>query len=261
MFNAKKFHEHFPENSQYPINSDYDQSPMPTGTNTAILIFSRHARAEAEVKSFVPGIGKKVNISIARQFLKQTIVTASKTKIPVLTCYGPAQKGNNFGDRITNAIQDVFEKGYQKVIVLGSDCPNITASQLLFTASQLETCPLIMGPALDGGVYLIGIRRDSFRREEFSHLAWETVKLQATLRRYARQLDTGIHWLEPQQDIDNAEDFKTFFANLYRFSRLKSRLLNILKAPRLKPITISLTLFIAEPALNDSPLRAPPVPF
>lgn len=232
---------------------------MPSGTNTALLIFSRQASAEAEVKSFVPAIGKKGNTSIARKLIRKSISTARKTHLPFFTCYDTAQHGNTFGERLANAMEVIYAKGYQNVIVLGNDCPGMDHLDLLAVHNKLASHSLVMGPATDGGLYLIGIHQDSYQRQAFIDLPWETSHLQSGLIQYAETSGQVVFWLKIQQDIDNAADFKTLLTRLPGIDLLKKQFISIINSFQTITRTTKTTGCFLEYLLYNGPLRAPPL--
>ncbi|MCB0649837.1 MAG: DUF2064 domain-containing protein [Saprospiraceae bacterium] len=232
---------------------------MQSGTNTALLIFSRQARAEAEVKSFVPTMGKKGNTSIAQKLIRKSISTARKTRLPFFTCYDTAQHGDTFGERMANAIEGIYAKGYQNVIVLGNDCPGMDHLDLLSVPNKLESHPLVMGPATDGGLYLIGMRQDSYQRQAFIDLPWETSQLQSGLIQYAETSSNAIFWLKVQQDIDNAADFNTLLTCLPGIDPLRQQFISIINSFQTVSRTTNTLGVFLKYLLYNGPLRAPPL--
>ncbi len=69
------------------------------------------------------------------------------------------QRGRGFGERIENALGDLCARGYERVVVVGRDCPELTALEIATAFARLATgCSLVLGPDQRGGCYLIGIR-------------------------------------------------------------------------------------------------------
>ncbi len=195
---------------------------------TALLVFSRTASCEAAVKTFDRQAGRRGNQTIARRLIRQTLATAQRSHLPVFIHYDRQPARGPFGERLAGALEAVFEQGYANVIALGNDCPDVSASLLLETSRRLEKGPLVLGPARDGGVYLIGIHRAAYQRQAFVDLPWETGQLQAGWAQYLAAMPVAIDWLEPFDDIDRAGDFKALLARLPRWSRLRQQLISIL---------------------------------
>ena len=70
------------------------------------------------------------------------------------------QSGNDLGERMTNAFKYLFKNGYKKIIIIGSDCLDLTNEILNSAFCQLENTEVIIGPAKDGGYYLLGMMKD-----------------------------------------------------------------------------------------------------
>lgn len=80
------------------------------------------------------------------------------------------QKGNNLGERMYNAIQLLFDAGYQKVSLIGSDSPDIPISYIEIAFQKLDYYEIVIGPSEDGGYYLIGMRKP--HEEIFKNTVW-----------------------------------------------------------------------------------------
>ena len=225
---------------------------------TAILIFSRTARHEAAVKTFDAASGKNGNQAIARKLIRQTVATARRTRLPVFLHSTPAHVAGTFGENLAAALESVFDKGYVNVIAIGNDCPDISVALLLDASRRLAAKKLVLGPATDGGVYLIGIHKTAaYHRRKFVALPWEGARLQAGWEKYSKDFHTDVDWLQPFSDIDQAADFKALLDRLPCWSHFRKQLLSILASFQ-SVFTAGHRLF---PVINPhgiSPLRGPP---
>lgn len=143
--------------------------------STAILLFGRSAAAESRVKAF--GQGTRV----AEAMIRRTEKVVRRTGLPVIRSTEKEQRGNFFGERLANALEDVYARGFARVIVVGSDCSSIQTSHLRAAAQQLEAGNNVLGPDQRGGAWLIGVQREDFDPQQFAGLSWETDKLYAEL--------------------------------------------------------------------------------
>lgn len=114
------------------------------------------------------------------------------------------QEGENLGQRITKAFELGFQLGFKKIMVIGSDMYDLDQHDIETAFTTLDTHDFVIGPAEDGGYYLLGMTQ--FKKELFQNKDWgkETV-LQQTLRDLYTE---NYHLLEVRNDIDLYEDIK-----------------------------------------------------
>lgn len=222
--------------------------------NTAILIFSRTAEEEARAKTFSPRQSHVANRRIAQSLIRHTAATARKTGLPVFTCFSRDQRGSHFGERLANAMQAVFAQGYARVIAIGNDSPEISAALLLRAARGLAEQNLVLGPAPDGGVYLIGMHRAVFDPKRFTSLPWQSDHLSESWTTY---FSGAITWLPAVHDIDRAGDLRRYLQSTPRFGALRQKLLSLLASAA--PIPVPAPAHSPRPAhFSAIPQRAPP---
>ncbi len=114
------------------------------------------------------------------------------------------QKGESLGKRLQNAIRTAFAEGSKRVVAIGSDCPDINQHVIDAAWSKLDSNDVVIGPATDGGYYLIGLRRPE--DEIFEEINWSTPKvLEQTLKR-CRANGLKYSLLHSLPDIDEPED-------------------------------------------------------
>jgi rSAM/selenodomain-associated transferase 1 len=117
------------------------------------------------------------------------------------------QQGNSLGDKMSNAFENGFKQGYEKVILIGSDLPDISPSIIQEGFDKLEKSEVVFGPAEDGGYYLIGMKKS--RKFIFENKPWsETGLLEITLDELGKQ-DVSFSLLQTLNDIDTFEDLKS----------------------------------------------------
>ncbi|WP_158844760.1 DUF2064 domain-containing protein [Algibacter sp. L1A34] len=168
----------------------------------AILIFANSAEKEMVSKP-LPSPS-----SLFEALNLQTINIAKKTGLPYFHLSENQQIGVNFGERFTNAIQSVYNKGYDTVITIGNDTPHLTAKHILKTAEKLKHHHVVLGPSTDGGFYLMGLKKDLFNPDVFLKLPWQTTNLNRNISKVLASETTQIHYLEVLTDIDNASDIE-----------------------------------------------------
>jgi rSAM/selenodomain-associated transferase 2/rSAM/selenodomain-associated transferase 1 len=114
------------------------------------------------------------------------------------------QRGAGLGERLSHAVGDAFRRGAKKVIVIGTDCPDLDAYLLNDAAQALDRHDVVLGPALDGGYYLIGCRAHD--RRLFEGIDWGTSGVLAQTLIAAQRSGRDVHQLKALSDVDHAED-------------------------------------------------------
>ena len=114
------------------------------------------------------------------------------------------QGSGELGARISRAVRSALDKGTKRVIVIGTDCPGLTADIVGQAIERLQTHDVAIGPARDGGYYLIGLARSL--PELFRDIEWGTDKvLESTLKK-SRELGLSCFLLPQLGDVDRPED-------------------------------------------------------
>lgn len=118
------------------------------------------------------------------------------------------QSGSDLGMRMHNAFRQAERGGIGKTIIVGTDCLTLDRADLQRALTRLNEADVVLGPSLDGGYYLIGLRRPA--KALFENIAWSTPKVLKTTLNKARQLNLRVDLLEEKRDIDTAADLEKF---------------------------------------------------
>ena len=114
------------------------------------------------------------------------------------------QSGNDLGEKMKNAFELLFKTGYKRVTIIGTDCPGITANILEGAFSKLNNSDVVIGPAIDGGYYLLGIKE--IHNDLFEKIAWSTsTVLHSTIER-CNTNNLSYSLLSALSDVDEEED-------------------------------------------------------
>lgn len=230
-------------------------SPLPK--HTAILVFSRTASAEARAKNYFSIHSQKHNRHLAVYLIQQAVKTVRQSSLPFFVCTEKEQRGTSFGERLSNALTDVFAAGYQKVVVIGNDCLQLKSSDLTATALKLEKTSLVITPTRKGGVSLIGISAEHFDKEKFKAIAWQTESVKTELLQYAKEAQLSIDVLPEVEEINNHLDLKKQLNLLQPFHSFFLLALSLLSSIQ-HFYTRSTNLFLANTSNLFFGLRAPP---
>jgi hypothetical protein len=164
-------------------------------------------------------------------FVTDLLAMLRETGYPVTVCYTPAdkekafqewlgnqyhympQRGGNLGERLQHGFSEAFARGYDGAVAIGSDSPDLPARFIHEACAELEHDSVVIGPAIDGGYYLIGFTRHTFSPRAFEGIEWSTPTVFAeTLRRLQDSSKEGdIHILPAWKDVDTLEDLQALY--------------------------------------------------
>ena len=120
--------------------------------------------------------------------------------------YAP-QRGNDLGERMKNAFNQTFSEGFLTVLLIGSDIPDLT-SEILQEAFEFNGNDAVIGPAHDGGYYLIGFKNNTFLPEIFEKIPWSTdVVFERTMEIFKKH-HHKVCILPKCRDVDRIEDLR-----------------------------------------------------
>ena len=112
------------------------------------------------------------------------------------------QKGNNLGEKMKNAFLDGFDSGYEKIVIIGSDLYDLESTDIETAFEKLENNDVVIGPAEDGGYYLLGLNKipDTI----FENKNWSTESVFKDTIKDIKHLKYEV--LKTKNDIDKVED-------------------------------------------------------
>jgi rSAM/selenodomain-associated transferase 1 len=116
------------------------------------------------------------------------------------------QVEGDLGVKMNAAFEQSFQLGYNKVIIIGSDCLELTADDLERAFELLETNDVVLGPAVDGGYYLIGLKK-AFE-ELFNSKPWSTDQVLELTINDIKQAHKTFALLDKKRDIDTLQDLQ-----------------------------------------------------
>lgn len=169
----------------------------------AVLLFTRSAGKEAVRKRFLSRGTRADNAAVAARLIDQATATARRAGVGFVCVDSAGQAGASFGERLAGAVRTTFALGYEHLLIIGNDCPQLTATTLRRAVVAVQATGAVLGPTTDGGVYLLGLSRPLFESTAWLALPWQTRHLGAALRRQLRRLGTAVHQLPTLTDIDD----------------------------------------------------------
>lgn len=117
------------------------------------------------------------------------------------------QQGNNLGERMKNAFHSVIKGEEKKTLILGTDCAELHTEIIQLAFEQLETHDLVIGPAQDGGYYLLGMKK--YFPEIFNDIEWSTSEVFNKTLLIAKNNSKSVFLLPVLRDIDTEDDLFT----------------------------------------------------
>jgi hypothetical protein len=190
-----------------------------------LIVFTRYPEPGRVKTRLAPALGAVGAATLQRQLtehilqISQAFVQAHGADLTVYFTGGPVgrmqqvfgagfryqpQASGDLGRRMFLAGADCLQSGSNRVVLMGSDCPGITAATLEEAFLALGDHDLVLGPARDGGYYLIGLK--ALHPELFQGIAWGTGVVLEETRRRAERSGLQVALLETLTDIDRPED-------------------------------------------------------
>jgi rSAM/selenodomain-associated transferase 2/rSAM/selenodomain-associated transferase 1 len=114
------------------------------------------------------------------------------------------QEGSDLGERLVDAFSNAFAEGAERVVVIGSDCPGLDGAVLKTAMEALSLSDVVLGPALDGGYYLIGLTQN--QPQLFRSIDWGSESVMHQTIGVAKQSRCSVQLLQPLSDVDYPED-------------------------------------------------------
>lgn len=185
-----------------------------------LLIFMRNPEFGKCKTRLAAAIGKKAALRIYEFLLEHTESICRNLDVDKRVCYSEyvvpddiwnhavfqktVQKGEDLGQRMDRAFRTGFSDGYKEIILIGTDMYDLSQADLEWAFQQLESCDYVLGPAEDGGYYLLGMKAPEARL--FQNKTWgSSTVLEDTL---ADLTGERVCLLPRKNDIDTYEDIR-----------------------------------------------------
>ncbi|WP_198172546.1 TIGR04282 family arsenosugar biosynthesis glycosyltransferase [Hymenobacter ginkgonis] len=204
--------------------------PSPPNHPNHLLIFAREPVLGRVKTRLAAGIGAEAALAVYHELLTLTAAAVAGAQVPATVWLAEAPTpladptrprpewpglpwrvqpaANSLGARMAHAFAEAFAGGAARVVIIGTDCPGLSADLLQQAFAQLHTHELVLGPANDGGYYLLGMNK--LHPALFEHKDWSTATvLPATLADAAR-LGLRVAQLLTLHDVDSAQDLATW---------------------------------------------------
>ena len=204
-------------------------------SDTAIIIFAREPVAGQVKTRLIPALGAEGACHLYQQLLEHTLNTGIQSALAdIQLCITPEsdtayfnrlsqakhfqlsiQTGDDLGQRMFNAMASAL-KHYKKVLLIGTDCPFLSADDLQQAIAALDNYNMVFSPAYDGGYVLVGAK--NIIVEIFSAIDWGTERVMQQTRSCLNNTDLSWYELAKQYDIDVPEDLR-HIEQLFQFKK------------------------------------------
>lgn len=203
----------------------------PPGSESHLLVFAR-VPALGRVKSrLAAGVGEPAALAVYHELLALTRTAVVASGVPATVWLAGAagfaptpaeaqpwpelaarcQQPGDLGARMAAAFEAAFAAGAGRVAIIGTDCPGLRAAHLTAAFAELAAHDVVLGPATDGGYYLLGLRAP--QPALFQDKAWSTATVLADTLAQAQRLNLRVALLPELRDVDDAEDLAAWRAN------------------------------------------------
>jgi len=208
-------------------------------TSSRLLLFLRYPQPGRTKTRLIPALGAAGAAQLQRQMAEYLLakvnhpdweiqVHFSGASLPDMQAwlgehrvYRPQAEGD-LGEKLWSGFQSAFVEGaarslhhqHNRVIAIGADCPDLSVRHIHQAFDQLEHCDLVLGPAKDGGYYLIGLQQTTettAQKSLFTDISWSSAAvLQQTVEK-ARISNLSTAQLETLADIDRPQDLPIWY--------------------------------------------------
>jgi rSAM/selenodomain-associated transferase 1 len=185
-----------------------------------LIIFYRNPKAGKVKTRLAATVGDQKALEIFRTLSLRTKVITETLQVEKIVFYSDSidlidiwsnatylkalQHGENLGEKMKSAFDAAFETGYSSVCIIGTDCYELTTEIIERAFEGLKSADAVIGPARDGGYYLLGMNRP--HQEVFQGKAWSTETVFRETIRDFDQLQVKYVILQVLRDVDSEDD-------------------------------------------------------
>lgn len=190
-----------------------------------LIIFTRYPEPGKAKTRLIPALGAETAADVYRQMAEYTLAQIKplqqKRSLMVEVWFAGGdcdqmeawlgeglryqrQPEGDLGDRMLQAFQSALKNGVNAAVIIGTDCPELTNALLVEAFQALQQTDVVLGPAADGGYYLIGLRR--VIPDLFQTIAWSTDRVFQQTVAIVEKLNRSLTVLPMLTDVDRPED-------------------------------------------------------
>ena len=180
--------------------------------NTAVLVFVRSLKEELRVKTLIKNDFNK-NVQLFNALNQGVKQLARSTSLPVFLVDTEQQVGHTFVERFKYAFQTIFNKGFDNVISIGNDVPDLNKDNLIDLIAAFEKNDTVYGATTKNGLYTVGFSKQAFDKVDFSRIRWQSTSVLPSFKEeISRKQLTSYSSHEILEDINNPNQLKRFIS-------------------------------------------------
>jgi len=186
----------------------------------ALIIFVRNSQLGKVKTRLAATIGDEKTLMVYNHLLHHTRLVTQNLCVTKFVYYDgyindndlwngyekKLQRGNNLGEKMKNAFKELFSAGFSTVCIAGSDCYELTDVHITNAFKKLTTADVVIGPASDGGYYLLGSNK--LIADFFVNKQWSTSTVYSATVKDAERLNLIVSKLPVLNDIDEENDLR-----------------------------------------------------
>jgi glycosyltransferase A (GT-A) superfamily protein (DUF2064 family) len=225
-------------------------------SKTALMVYAICPKIQAGKKAVFGKANLRKSLELFEKLHENTRKIALQSNLETFWIFDHEQEGKSFGVRYAKAFEELFLKGFDQVISIGNDIPGLEIAHIQQAEKGFLTSETILGPAEDGGNYLIALSRSKFNLLAFADLPWNSDRLHHSLKSLYQSDNGHVFQLEYMIDIDDFHSLSKYKEDSKPnvFTRFILQLLRSILV-----FTKEIQSFLKEVfASKDNPLRAPP---
>jgi rSAM/selenodomain-associated transferase 2/rSAM/selenodomain-associated transferase 1 len=229
-----------------------------------VVLFTKYPEKGTVKSRLSRYYGEDFVVDLYRNFITDTLDTLSEGHYSYRVAFYPGDKksemidefgskhlympqtGPDLGERMKNAMVDLFSDGFRSILVIGSDIPDLPNHILESAFRALENHDAVIGPSVDGGYYLIGMQESKFLPDVFDGLMWGTnTVFQETMKKFIKKR-CSPHILPMWRDVDRPVDVNDYMRRNENTEFTRSHTMTFLRT------AMSCQFSIIIPVLNES---------
>jgi rSAM/selenodomain-associated transferase 1 len=200
---------------------------MNEASEKCILLFVKHPASGKVMTRLAEHVGQDIATDLYKSFVADILTTLHALSVNFKIVFFPPdaenqfqqwlgegysyspQIGKNLGQRMKNAFLQAFSDGFRKVVLIGSDLPDLPAEYLELGFKALETNDVVLGPSSDGGYYLIGFAKEAFLPDVFEGITWSSADVFEQTLNILKKHEQRVYLLPQWHDVDTLTDLKS----------------------------------------------------